>query len=119
MPAGILAIMRSRQYKFLTQYPFAELQLLGWQLTQLAPPKRRPGAADFIRRAMFADPHERVMVFDVDRHGRMRDHATYTCDDDSSWIAETAQAAVRLAASDPDTAAGELARIEDVRQIYF
>ncbi|TCN51310.1 hypothetical protein EV641_110169 [Rhodococcus sp. SMB37] len=34
-------------------------------------------------------------------------------------LAETAQAAVRLAASDPDTAAGELARIDDVRQIYF
>ena len=43
---------------------------------------------------MFIDHHGRVLVFDVDRHGQMRDHATYTADDESSWIAETASAAL-------------------------
>jgi len=119
VPAGILTVMRSRQYEFLEHYPFAELHLLGWRLKELAPPKRRPGAEDFIRRAMFVDHHGRVLVFDVDRHGQMRDFATYTADDESSWIAETAGAALQLAASDPGAGAGELARIDQVTQIRF
>ena len=43
----------------------------------------------------------------------------YTADDESSWIAETAGAALQLAASDPGAGAGELARIDQVTQIRF
>lgn len=40
VPACILTVMRSRQYEFLEHSLFAELHLLGWHLTELAPTKR-------------------------------------------------------------------------------
>ena len=83
--------------RFLGNYPFAELQLLAWQLAELAPPKRRPGAVDF----------------DVDGQGQMRDHATYAVGE-TVWVAETPQAAVRLETSDPGVDRGRLSHIGDV-----
>lgn len=106
----------SRQHKFLDNYPFAELQLLGWQLTELGSPKRRPGAVDFIRTALFTDDGgQRAITFDIDRDGRMRDHATYAVGE-TVWVAETAQAAVRLGASGPDADRESLARIDGVTE---
>lgn len=111
--------MRPRGDKFLDHYPFAELRLLGWRLAQLGPPKRRPGAADYIRCATFTDNKaDRALTVDVDRTGRMRGHATYAVGE-NVWFAETAQAALQLAASDPAADREHLARIDDVSEFVL
>lgn len=84
-------------------------------------PHTRRRWAGPVRTVILEHPdHGHVCIFDIDKRGRMRDHATYTFDSANqshSYFAHTPDAAAELARQAPAATAAALAALPNVQQL--